>query len=135
MRKWAWMAAAVSGLNGAGGIVLAAIAAHAVPDPRLQTAANFLLIHAAATLALCAFSLSVPRRAAWFLAPAGLFLSGSLLFGCDISSRVLAGSRLFPGAAPLGGTLLLAGWVLVAVATALACLARHNGQDKIFMNT
>ena len=130
MRKWACVAAALAGLNGAGGIILAAIAAHAVPDPRLHTATNFLLLHAAATLAVCAFSLAAPRRAAWFLAAAGLFISGSLLFAGDISARVLAGSRLFPGAAPLGGTVLLLGWVLISLAAVAALRTCGNGQDK-----
>jgi uncharacterized membrane protein YgdD (TMEM256/DUF423 family) len=116
MRKWACAAAAAAGLTGVGGIILAAAAAHGVPDPRLQTAANFLMLHATATLAVCGISMAVPQRGIWFLGVAGLFLSGSLLFGGDLSARALAGTRLFPMAAPLGGTLLIFGWALVTLA-------------------
>jgi uncharacterized membrane protein YgdD (TMEM256/DUF423 family) len=128
MRKWACAAAAAAGLTGVGGIILAAAAAHGVPDPRLQTAANFLMLHATATLAVCGISMAVPQRGIWFLGVAGLFLSGSLLFGGDLSARALAGTRLFPMAAPLGGTLLIFGWAMVTLA-ALAVM-RQSGDGK-----
>jgi uncharacterized membrane protein YgdD (TMEM256/DUF423 family) len=117
-RKWACAAAALAGLNGAGGIILAATAAHGVPDPRLQTAAIFLLIHASAALAVCGLSLATPRGGVWFLGGAGLFLLGSPLFGGDLSMRALYGTRMFPMAAPFGGTLLILGWLSVTLAAA-----------------
>lgn len=125
-RKWACAAAALAGLTGASGIILAATAAHGVPDPRLQTAANFQLIHAAAALALCGLSLTTRRRGGWFLGGAGLFLFGSLLFGGDLAVRAFAGTRLFPMAAPLGGTLLLLGWLCVTFA-AVAVFSSTGG--------
>ncbi|MFZ0497082.1 MAG: DUF423 domain-containing protein [Methylocella sp.] len=128
MRKWACAAAAAAGLTGAGGIILAAAAAHGVPDPRLQTAANFLLLHAAATLALCGLALAVPRRGIWFLGAAGFFLSGSLLFGGDLAARALAGTRLFPMAAPLGGTILIFGWALVTLAALIVMGQSRDGK-------
>jgi len=126
MHKWACAAAAVAGLTGAGGIILAAAAAHGVPDPRLQTAANFSILHAAAALAVCGLALATPQRGIWFLGAAGLFLSGSLLFGGDLSARALAGTRLFPMAAPLGGTLLMLGWAFVTLA---ALIVMHQSRD------
>jgi uncharacterized membrane protein YgdD (TMEM256/DUF423 family) len=128
MRKWACAAAAASGLTGAGGIILASAAAHGVPDPRLQTAANFLMLHATATLAVCGISMAVPQRGIWFLGVAGLFLSGSLLFGGDLSARALAGTRLFPMAAPLGGTLLIFGWALVTLAALIVMRQSSDGK-------
>jgi uncharacterized membrane protein YgdD (TMEM256/DUF423 family) len=128
MRKWACAAAAVAGLTGAGGIILAAAAAHGMPDPRLQTAANFMMLHAAATLAVCGLALALPQRGIWFLGAAALFLSGSLLFGGDLSARALAGTRLFPMAAPLGGTLLIFGWALVTLAALI--VMRQPGDGK-----
>ena len=128
MRKWACAAAAAAGLTGAGGIILAAAAAHGVPDPRLHTAANFLLLHAAATLSVCGLALAVPQRGMWFLGAAGLFLAGSLLFGGDLSARVLAGARLFPMAAPLGGTLLIFGWALVTLAALMVIRQSRDGK-------
>jgi uncharacterized membrane protein YgdD (TMEM256/DUF423 family) len=99
-----------------------------VPDPRLHTAANFLMLHAAATLAVCGIALAVPQRGIWFLGAAGLFLSGSLLFGGDLSARALAETRLFPMAAPLGGTLLIFGWALVTLAALI--VVRQSPEDK-----
>jgi uncharacterized membrane protein YgdD (TMEM256/DUF423 family) len=128
MRKWACVAAAAAGLTGAGGIILAGAAAHGVPDPRLQTAANILMLHAAAALAVCGIALAVPQRGIWFLGAAGLFLSGSLFFGGDLSARALAGTRLFPMAAPLGGTLLIFGWALVTLAAVIAMRQRPEGK-------
>jgi uncharacterized membrane protein YgdD (TMEM256/DUF423 family) len=126
MRKWACAAAALAGLTGASGIVLAAVAAHLVQDPRLQTAANFLALHAAATLAVCGLAFAVPHRGGWFLGAAGLFLSGSILFGGDLSLRTLTGTKLFPMAAPFGGTLLILGWIFVTLA-ALVMLRPYQG--------
>ncbi|MGB6174747.1 MAG: DUF423 domain-containing protein [Methylocella sp.] len=128
MRKWACAAAAAAGLTGAGGIILAAAAAHGVPDPRLQTAAHFLLLHAAATLALCGLALAVPQRGIWFLGAAGFFLAGSLLFGGDLAARALAGTRLFPMAAPLGGTVLIFGWALVTLAALIGMGQSRDGK-------
>lgn len=127
LRNWACALTALAGLTGASGIILAAISAHGVSDPRLQTAANFLLLHAAATLAVCGLSVAMPQRGAWFLGAAGVLLSGSLLFGGDIAARVLIGARVFPMAAPLGGTLLIIGWVFVAMA-ALAAVWQTAGR-------
>jgi uncharacterized membrane protein YgdD (TMEM256/DUF423 family) len=126
MRKWACAAAAAAGLTGAGGIILAAAAAHGVPDPRLQTAA--LMLHATATLAVCGISMAVPQHGIWFLGVAGLFLSGSLLFGGDLSARALAGTRLFPMAAPLGGALLIFGWAMVTLAALAVMRQSRDGK-------
>ncbi len=46
----------------------------------------------------------------------GGWLLGSLLFAGDIALRALAGQRLFPMAAPTGGSLLIAAWLAFAVA-------------------
>ncbi len=119
MRRWARAEAALAGLTGAGGMILSAVAAHSVPDPRLATAANLMLLNAAAALALTGLALAVPHRGIWFLAAAGTLLSGSLLFGGDLSLRALIDTRLFPIAAPLGGTLLIVGWLLGALAAVI----------------
>ncbi|MGH6864254.1 MAG: DUF423 domain-containing protein, partial [Methylocella sp.] len=98
--------------------------------PRLQMAANFLILHAAATLAVCGLAVAVPQRGVWFLGAAGLFLSGSLLFGGDLSARALAGTRLFPMAAPLGGTLLFLGWVSVTLAALIVMRQSRDGKPE-----
>jgi uncharacterized membrane protein YgdD (TMEM256/DUF423 family) len=127
MRKLALIMVALAGFTGAGGVILSAVAAHGVADPRLDTAANFLLFHAAATLAVCGLSLGLPQRGIWFLVAAGLCLSGGLLFGGDLSLRVLAGTKLFPMAAPIGGILLILGWLFVIIA-ALTCWRQEGSK-------
>ncbi|TIX01867.1 MAG: DUF423 domain-containing protein, partial [Mesorhizobium sp.] len=48
-----------------------------------------------------------------------VLLVGLLLFCGDLLARDFLGSRLFPLSAPIGGTLLIAGWLAIA-ASALA---------------
>ena len=113
----------LAGLMGAGGVVVAAAAAHAAPGAGLESAAYMLLFHAAALLGGAALlgqvSLWRPLAVA---ALAGWALGGSLFSG-DIVMRAFAGHRLFPMAAPAGGTILIAAWLALAVA-ALVGLAR-----------
>jgi uncharacterized membrane protein YgdD (TMEM256/DUF423 family) len=46
----------------------------------------------------------------------------SALFSGDIALRALVDHRLFPMAAPSGGTLLIGGWGLLVVAALLATM-------------
>jgi uncharacterized membrane protein YgdD (TMEM256/DUF423 family) len=46
--------------------------------------------------------------------------AGLALFCGDLSMRELAGSPLFPYAAPLGGGGLVVGWLLAAIAGLIA---------------
>lgn len=96
-----------AGLLGAGGVALLASAAHAGGD-NLGTAAAFMLAHAPALLA-------VGLAGGRILAPAALVvLAGVALFAGDLTMRDLAGARLFPMAAPTGGTLTILGWLGIA---------------------
>ena len=126
MQKWALVAAALAGLTGAGGIILAAVAGHLVTDPRLHAAAYHLIFHASATLAVCGVACALPRRGEWFLGASALFLSGSLLFSGELSLRALAGTGLFPLAAPVGAILLIAGWLVVTLAAVIALRALRS---------
>jgi uncharacterized membrane protein YgdD (TMEM256/DUF423 family) len=102
-------------LMGATGVSLWAMAAHRAGGESLVTSAQFLLIHACAVLGLtaCRKQALVHDRIA-SIASAMLIL-GTLLFSGDIAVRVLAGGRLFPMAAPVGGSLLILGWLMVGV--------------------
>jgi|SRR5580698_6923730 uncharacterized membrane protein YgdD (TMEM256/DUF423 family) len=110
---------ALAGLMGAGGIALAAAAAHLAPSTGLDSAAYMLLFHAVAVLGGAALvqqgalwrPLAITVLAAWVL--------GTALFSGDIALRALAGHRLFAMAAPAGGIILIAAWLgLVAAAIA-----------------
>jgi uncharacterized membrane protein YgdD (TMEM256/DUF423 family) len=102
-------------LMGATGVSLWAMAAHRAGGESLATSAQFLLIHACTVLGLtaCRKQALVHDRIA-SIASAMLIL-GTLLFSGDIAVRVLAGGRLFPMAAPVGGSLLILGWLMVGV--------------------
>jgi uncharacterized membrane protein YgdD (TMEM256/DUF423 family) len=50
------------------------------------------------------------------------------LFGGDLSARALAGTRLFPMAALLGGTLLIFGWALVTLAALIVMRQSSDGK-------
>ncbi|MCI0468183.1 MAG: DUF423 domain-containing protein [Beijerinckiaceae bacterium] len=129
LRNLACVTAALAGLTGAGGMILSAVAAHSVPDPRLHTAATLMLLNGAAALAVSGLALAVPHRGKWFLAAAGVLLSGSILFGGDLSLRVLYDTRLFPMAAPLGGALLILGWLVAALAALTGIRPSQTGTD------
>lgn len=97
------------GLAGAAGVALSAAAAHR-GGAFTGTAASFLLMHAPVFLAI---GLAGGNRC---LRIAGLvLLAGLVLFSGDLLARDFLGSRLFPMSAPIGGTLLIAGWLAIAV--------------------
>ena len=100
----------LAGLSGAAGVALSAAAAHA-GGAFIGTAASMLLMHAPALLAIGLLGANrVLNAAGWVLAV------GLVLFCGDLLARDLLGSRLFPFAAPIGGTLLIAGWLGIAAA-------------------
>jgi len=99
---------AFGGLSGAGGVALSAASAHG-GDANLATAGTFLLIHAAALLAVGL----APRGRVMAVGGFVLF-AGLAMFAGDLAARHYFGSRLFPMAAPAGGVLLIAGWLIVA---------------------
>ncbi|TJV44960.1 MAG: DUF423 domain-containing protein [Mesorhizobium sp.] len=96
------------GLVGAAGVALSAAAAHR-GGAFTGTAASFLLMHAPVFLAV---GLAGAHR---LLRMASLaLLVGLVLFAGDLLARDFLGSRLFPMSAPIGGTLLIAGWLAIA---------------------
>ena len=110
--------AAFAGLMGASGVALAAMAAHLPDATRLGTASSMLLFHAAATLGAVALSERHLLQPNIGLIAALGFVAGSALFAGDLALRQFAGHSLFPMAAPTGGTVLIASWLVVTVAAA-----------------
>jgi uncharacterized membrane protein YgdD (TMEM256/DUF423 family) len=112
----------LAALYGACGVVLAAAAAHAAPGAGPDSAAYLLLFHAVAVLGGAALAqqgllwrpLALLALAAWLL--------GAGLFAGDVALRAFAGHRLFPMAAPSGGIILIAGWLVLAAAAIGAAL-------------
>jgi uncharacterized membrane protein YgdD (TMEM256/DUF423 family) len=114
---------ALAGVMGAAGMALAAAAAHVAPGAALGSAAYMLLFHAVAVIGGVALlqqstlwrPLALLVLAAWVI--------GAALFASDIAMRTFAGHRLFPFAAPTGGTILIAAWLTFA-GTAICALVR-----------
>ena len=112
----------LAGLMGASGIILAAGGAHAAPGAGLDSAGYMLLFHAVAVLSGAA--LLQQGVLLWPLAFAALvaWLLGAALFSGDIALRAFAEHRFFPMAAPTGGIILIAAWLLFAAAAIGALL-------------
>lgn len=104
------LAAALGFLAVAGG----AFAAHAAPDPKaaewLRIGANWAAIHALAVLLCVALSGRWPRAAA---APT-FFLTGAAVFTGSLYMLAAGGPRWLGAITPIGGVLLLVGWVVLA---------------------
>jgi len=102
-----------AGLLGAVAIGLGAFGAHALKE-RLalipeaagwwQTATFYLLTHAVAVGA-------VPARSVW---PVRLWTLGALVFAGTLYAMAAGGPRWLGAITPLGGSLLIAGWVALA---------------------
>ena len=96
-------------------VALGAFGAHALKD-RLdaealgwwQTAVTYLLPHAVAVLALGLASR--PRLAL----PAWLLGGGAALFAATLFAMALGAPRWLGAITPLGGTMMIAGWLLLA---------------------
>ncbi len=108
----------LAGLMGAAGVVLAAMSAHQPDATRLGSASSMLLFHATAIIgALLLIERGLAQRTVGLIAAIG-FVAGAALFAGDLSLRQFAGHSLFPMAAPTGGTLLIIGWLALAIAAA-----------------
>jgi uncharacterized membrane protein YgdD (TMEM256/DUF423 family) len=123
MMVWAQVLIVLAGLAGAAGVAAAAAASHGAAGPDLSIAAQFLMIHAAVVAAI-ALSSFEPRGA--FLTAASMIFVGLALFSGDLAVRAYGGTRLFPMAAPTGGSLLILGWLALAVAGAIALATRRS---------
>jgi uncharacterized membrane protein YgdD (TMEM256/DUF423 family) len=114
----------LAGLMGAAGVILTAASAHGRPGVGLDAAGYLLVLHAAAVVAVGlagAQNQIAPRLGA--IAAAGFVLGGALFAG-DVAMRAYLGTRLFPMAAPAGGTILILSWLVVSAAAIAALTAR-----------
>lgn len=108
----------IAALNGALGVGLGAFAAHglkatATPEAiaLVTTASLYQMIHAAAAIGVLRL---VDKGRVWAVAPFCM-AAGALLFGGALYGIALADLRLGM-VAPIGGTLMLIGWVWLLVA-------------------
>ena len=108
------------------GVALAAASAHAGGNELARTASLFLLLHAAALLGVSAHARAADSTRA--LIGVGFILGfGALLFSADLASRAFLSERLFPFAAPIGGSLMSLSWLAMAVAFFLSAVNAPRG--------
>jgi uncharacterized membrane protein YgdD (TMEM256/DUF423 family) len=96
-----------------------AAAIHANPPPppfqSWSTATQYQILHSVALLSLHAASKQGAASSQYDLA-AKLWISGTVLFSGSIYGLSVGGPRLLGPVTPLGGLLLMAGWVAFGVA-------------------
>lgn len=100
-----------AGIAGAMGVALAAVAAHKVDSPALVSASTMLMVHAAAAVGIAGLA----RHGRGFIAAGSLMLAAVALFSGDVTVHTLTGNHIFPYAAPTGGSLTIASWIVLAL--------------------
>ena len=123
--RWLLTAALLGGLAVAGGAFGAhGLKAHFAADGEMspaneqmlahwETAARYQMYHALALLAVGLLAARGPNRV---LHLAGLSMTiGTVIFSGCLYALVLTGERRLGAVVPLGGVLLIVGWVLLAV--------------------
>ena len=101
---------------GATAVIFGAFAAHAL-RARLapeqldwwQTGVHYQLAHALALLIIPALPLRRPAI------PAALFATGTIIFSGTLSAMALGLPRWLGAITPVGGLLLIAGWIALAI--------------------
>lgn len=113
-------AATIGALLGASGVILGAFGAHALRsrlEPRdleiFETAVRYQMYHAFAMLA-AAWLLS--RNAPGASSAAWAFFVGVVIFSGSLYLLVASGQRWLGAVTPLGGVVMIAGWLLLASA-------------------
>jgi uncharacterized membrane protein YgdD (TMEM256/DUF423 family) len=109
----------VGAVSGFLGVALGAFGAHGLPKDAApqaldwwKTAAQYHLVHALALLLTGLVGLQGVRvdAAGW------CFLAGSVIFSGTLYAMTLGAPRFLGAVTPLGGLLLLAGWLALAFA-------------------
>lgn len=112
---------ALAALGGLVAVAAGAFGAHAAASVEarawLQTGGHYQLVHAVAALVCAGLR---PRLGRCASLAAWLFLAGGLVFGGSLYLMALGGPRMLGAVTPLGGVLLIAGWVALAIAALTA---------------
>jgi len=121
MQRWISLGALLAGL----GVVLGAFGAHALKDRLVEqklavfhTATQYLVTHSLAIILVGILATQIgddPRRKQLNRA-AKLFAAGILLFSGSLYALTFGGPRFFGPITPIGGLLLISGWVTLSLA-------------------
>lgn len=103
------MAAAVSGALAVAAGAFGAHGASGAAADWLKTGAQYQLLHAVAALAVLKLEAKGP---AW------LFLAGGLVFAGTLYLMALGAPRILGAVTPLGGAMLIAGWLWLGLRAA-----------------
>lgn len=98
----------LAALSGAVAVMAGAFGAHGAagkPAEWLRTGAEYQMVHAVAALA----GVQIGGRRS-----AALLLAGSALFAATLYLMALGGPRWLGAVTPLGGLLMIAGWIALA---------------------
>src|ERR1700722_2119311 len=120
MTRSPFILAGVAALMGAAGVALAAPGVHATGGELAQRGALFLLLHATAALAIAAHARIAPASARALLIVGFVMEAGAILFSAELAMHVFTGERIFPFAAPIGGTTMILSWLALAAVFAAA---------------
>ena len=99
------IAAALSGALAVAAGAFGAHGASGVAADWLRTGAQYQMIHAVAALAVLRLEAK---------APAWLFLAGGAIFAISLYLMALGAPRILGAVTPIGGVLLIAGWLWLA---------------------
>ena len=120
MKRSPLVLAGVAALLGAAGVALAAAGVHESGGELAERGALFLLLHAAAALAIAAHARVAIASARALVVVGFVMEAGAALFSAELAMRAFTGERIFPFAAPIGGTTMMLSWVALAVVFATA---------------
>jgi uncharacterized membrane protein YgdD (TMEM256/DUF423 family) len=120
MKRSPLVLAGLAALMGAAGVALAAAGVHANGGELAERGALFLLLHAAAGLGIAAHARIATASATALVIVGFVMEAGAALFSAELAMHSLTGERIFPFAAPIGGTTMLVAWAALAVVFATA---------------
>ncbi len=79
-----------------------------------EVAVRYQMYHALALLAVGILAMRANNR--WLGWSAGLFIVGVAIFSGCLYALVLSGVKILGAVVPIGGTCLIVGWILLAIA-------------------
>jgi uncharacterized membrane protein YgdD (TMEM256/DUF423 family) len=120
MKRSPLILAGVAALMGGAGVALAAAGVHESGGELAERGALFLLLHAAAALAIAAHARVAIASARALVVVGFVMEAGAALFSAELAMRAFTGERIFPFAAPIGGTTMMLSWVALALVFATA---------------
>jgi uncharacterized membrane protein YgdD (TMEM256/DUF423 family) len=120
MKRSPLILAGIAALMGAAGVALAAAGVHESGGELAERGALFLLLHAAAALAIAAHARVAIASARALVVVGFVMEAGAALFSAELAMRAFTGERIFPFAAPIGGTTMMLSWVALALVFATA---------------